>query len=122
MIANVWDKITLYCMNHDEPLKMDIIQNETQFKKPFYACEHYASIPASQRKDKTGFCYNRISHDDSVGIILKFLELLDDSVASDITNMEFNYTSIGHEKYKVKVLKCKEDDIQLGVLNKTVLL
>lgn len=34
-ILHEWDKISIWCMNHDIPLKMEITQNMQNFKTAF---------------------------------------------------------------------------------------
>ena len=45
-VINLWDRISIYCMNHDEPKPMEIIKNSELIKTPFYACENYVKDPA----------------------------------------------------------------------------
>lgn len=115
-VLNVWDKIKIYCLNHDEPIEMHIIQNTEQVKTPFYACSNYGGAGGVEP------CYNRLNLDDYQGLILKFLDVIgsDDSLCTDYTNYSFEYKGT-RQLIKVRVIKYSENEIHIGVLNKTVL-
>lgn len=121
-VKNIWSKISIYCLNHETPLKMDVLQNTEAMRDAFYACENYATIPESQRKKGDKYCYNRIGLTDYQGIIYEFMSLMDkEGPVADLTNMGFKYPKKGGSRYEVKVLKYTEDEINLGVLNKSIL-
>ncbi len=120
-VKNIWSKISVYCMNHEVPLLMDVVQNTESLKDVFYACENYAKIPESQRKKGDKYCYNRVGATDYQGIIEAFLKIMDENPVSDLTNMGFKYPLKGGSRYEIRVLKYTEDDIQLGILNKAIL-
>lgn len=117
-VINLWDRITVYCMNHDVPKPMEIIKNSELIKTPFYACENYV-------KDSTdasaGSCFNRLNLDDYQGVVMKFLDVVGNGeIAADYTNFTYTYKGTRH-KISVKVLKHESDDIRLGIMNQTVL-
>ena len=119
MIKNLWEKIELLCMNHEEPCDMRIIQNTELIKTPFYACINYSS---DDRDKEAPLCSNRINMDDYQGIVMKFIDkIYDEGPFNDYTNYSFSYKGTRH-KIKVKVLKYSPDkEIILGLLNTTVL-
>ncbi len=114
MMLNSWgDRISVYCLNHKEPLKMNIISNTEHIKTPFYACENYLSEGNS--------CPNRLNLDDYQNIIFKFLEKIEAlGPGGDLTNYTFIHKGT-RQRIKVRVLKYNDDEIRLGILNLTVL-
>ena len=109
-VKGIWDKITIWCMNHDEPVEMFVQNNTELIKTPFYACPNY---PA---------CGNRLNLDDYQGLVLKFIEEISkDPFSTDYTNYSFTYRGT-RQKIFVKVLKYTDKEIRLGILNKTILL
>ena len=100
-LINVWERITVYCLNHDEPLKMDIVKNSELIKTPFYACEHYKK---SDNPEKAP-CSNRLNLDDYQGLVLKLLSVIsEEGITSDYTNYRFEYRG-PRQKIFVRVLK-----------------
>lgn len=111
-VTNMWNKVSVWCLNHDSPKPMTIIQNTEIVKTPFYAC--------SSKVDGTDECANRLNLDDYQDIVLKFFDYVAENPFADLTNYAFTHK--GHrQNIFVKVLKYKDDDIQLGIKNKTVL-
>ena len=112
--TSLWKKIELYCLNHKEPVPMEIVQNEAIFKTPFYAC-------SDQIHDR-GHCANRLNLDDYKELIMKFCQVIsqEDAMFSDFTNYEFDYFR-SRQKIHVKVLKYSEERICLGIYNVTIL-
>ena len=116
-LSNVWSKISIYCMNHTKPLPMDILRNDEVIKTPFYACEKYYQKPGNEAAG----CANRMNLDDYQGIVLKFLDIIaEEEVTTDFTNFAFDYRG-ARQKLHVKVLKYTDDEIHIGVINKTVI-
>ena len=108
-LSGIWDKISIYCLNHEKPVKMEILQNNAVIKTPFYHC--VAESP----------CANRLNLDDYQGIVLKFLELIsEDMFCTDFTNYAFDYRG-ARQKIHVKVILYTENKIKLGIINRTVL-
>ena len=117
-IMNMWDRIGIYCMNHDAPVKMDIVKNTELIKTPFYACEHYGG---SKKDSGKNTCYNRLNLDDYQGIVLKFLDFVGENEGFvDYTNYRFDYKGTRH-KIGVRVLQYSDKEIKLGIINKTIL-
>lgn len=109
-LQNVWNKISIFCLNHDEPKPMKIIQNVEFIKTPFYACEEYGT-----------HCANRLNLDDYQGIIFTLLEKIETAGPwSNLTNFSFSYKK-SRQKIYVKVLFYSEKEIKLGIRNVTVL-
>lgn len=117
-IMNMWDRIKIYCMNHDAPVKMDIIENTELIKTPFFACEHYGGKGTDPG---TKPCYNRLNMDDYQGIVLSFLDFVSENEGFvDYTNYRFDYKGTRH-KIGVRVLQYSDREIKLGIINKTIL-
>lgn len=114
-ILNEWDKISIWCLNHDNPIKMEITQNTENFKTPFYACENRAKENLSHK-----ICANRLNLDDYQGIVLKLFDLIAANPFCDYTNKTFDYKG-ARQKIHVKILVFTDDKIHLGILNRTVL-
>ena len=112
-VVNVWDRIKIYCLNHDEPKEMVILTNTDVIKTQFYRCsdEH---------------CPNRLNLDDYQGLILKFLNIINDSNTdvfdyTDFTNYTFSYKG-ARQKINAKVISYSDKgEIALGIINTTVL-
>ncbi|MCR5670735.1 MAG: hypothetical protein K6G10_06985 [Butyrivibrio sp.] len=116
--TNMWSRITVYCMNHEHPKKMSIAENRELIKTPFFACKYY--FPSNQDEEH-GYCPNRLNFDDYQGLVLKFFETVSNGpLMSDYTNYSFEYKGSRH-KISVKVLIYSDDEIRLGILNRSVL-
>lgn len=108
-ITGLFGKVTIWCLNHDEPEEMTLLQNTEQIKTPFYACNNNG-------------CANRMNIDDYSGMVLKFMELAEKEgyPAVDLTNFSFAYRGVRH-KFQCKILMFNKKEIRIGILNKTVL-
>lgn len=117
MIKNLWQHVRFFCINnHDEPPELIIQQGKTAF----YACPKY--LPENRAADEK-MCVNRLNLDDANGIVQKLCTIIeeeDNFGMSDLTNYEFFYRGL-RAKVKVKILKYRNDDIRLGILNLTAL-
>lgn len=112
MVKGIWNKISVYCLNHDEPIKMEILRNDELIKTPFYAC------PGEGDKQ----CSNRLNLDDYQDMVIKLLDRFEDNegYCTDFTNFTMQHKGHKH-RILVKVLYYGDDEIRLGILNKTVL-
>lgn len=110
-VLNTWGHISIWCLNHESPVEMEVLTNQEKIKTPFYACKKGIS-------EKN--CANRMNLDDYQGIVLKFLDMVAEDPFSDFTNRSFNYKGT-RQKLFVKVIKYTTDDIRLGIRNLTVL-
>lgn len=120
IINNVFKRVTITCMNHSSPLKMEILQNMECIKTPFYACENY--FQKELPKDVKG-CANRLNLSDYEDIILKLSEILGqrENLFADMTGYTFTYKGT-RQKILVKILKYSQTgEIVLGIKNETVL-
>ena len=110
IVTNVWDHITIWCLNHDKPVEMRVMQNTEVVKTPFYMCDGTSASG----------CANRLNLDDYQDIVLKFFEIKTEKPFADLTNYSFSFKGHRHA-YHVKILKYKDKDIRLGIKNKTIL-
>ncbi len=110
-IEGMWNRITLYCMNHEEPSPMIVIQNLELVKTPFYACRNDEGKP---------ICANRMNLDDYQDMILQFMDYVAEHPYENLTNYSFPYKGRRHS-YRVKVLRYTPDQIDIGVKNRTIL-
>ena len=116
-MVNLWNRITIYCMNHDKPKEMHIVQNTEKIVSPFFGCTQY--FPENKADDESP-CPNRLNMDDYQGLVQKFLEAVSDGqIGTDYTNYEFDYKGV-RQKIHVRCLKYTDDEVRLGILNKTV--
>lgn len=113
MLTNVWNKITMYCLNHEEPKKMSLISNTEFIKTPFFACENYLA-------EKDQKCPNRMNTDDYQKAVLQFLDIMSQNPFNDFSNYTFKAKKT-HQSLTVKVLLFSDEEIRLGFLNNTVL-
>lgn len=117
-MLGVWNRVKIYCINHDIPIPMKIASNTEKIKTPFYACNNY--FPENQ-DDSHPPCPNRLNLDDYQGLVLKFCSIVaENNVATDLTNYTFDYRGV-RQKISVRVLKYTDDEIRLGIINRTVL-
>ena len=115
MLKNVWEKIKLYCLNHDEPIEMSILSNTEYIKTPFYACSNYVKAPGQEGET----CPNRLNIDDYYKIVEQFLEAVEKNPMGNFLNYTF-VSKKTHQSIKVKVIKYADDEIRLGIINQTV--
>ena len=114
-MVGIWNRITVYCLNHDDPVPMSIISNTEKIKTPFYACKHYLGDEEHPR------CANRLNLDDYQGLVLKFCDLVSQyGPSTDFNNYKFDYKG-ARQKISVRVLKYTDEEIRLGIKNRTVL-
>lgn len=114
-VKNMWNRITIYCLNHEDPIPMKIINNTEKIKTSFYACSNYAPADNNEKS-----CPNRLNLDDYQGLILKFMDIVGSRDGfTDFTNYNFTYKG-SRQKITVKVLKYTEKEIRLGIYNNTV--
>ena len=123
-LANIWNNISIYCLNHANPLEneMMVMSNTDVIKTPFYACK--SNLDDSLGKitfSKETTCANRLNLDDYQGVILKFLSIIEEKgLASDLTNFSFIYKGV-RQKILVSVLEYKNSKIKLGIKNLSIL-
>ncbi len=111
-VTGIWNRITIYCTNHENPVPMVVAKNEEYIKTPFYACENYA------KKDVED-CPNRLNLDDYQGLVLKFEDAIAKDPFADFTGYRFVYKG-ARQKISVRVLKYDNKEIRLGIFNNTV--
>ena len=100
VIRNVWDKVTIYCVNHDTPAEMKLFSNTKQIKTPYMACQHEHPCP------------NRLNMDDYQGLCLKLMKKMDEDPLANLKNSRFEYRG-SRQKLAVRVLKDTDDEISL---------
>ncbi len=116
--VNLWNRVTVYCDNHDKPVKMSIAENLEKIKTPFYACKHY--FPENQDAEHP-YCPNRLNLDDYQGLVLKFLDVVSNGeMMADYTNYSFDYKGT-RQKISVRVVKYTDNEIRLAIRNRSVL-
>ncbi len=114
-VTNLWNKVTIYCLNHDEPIPMTLITNTEKIKTAFYACSNY--VPENKSEQS---CPNRLNLDDYQGLVLKFMDVVGGAnMFTDFTNYSFEYKGT-RQKITVKCLKYNDKEIRLGIYNNTV--
>ena len=117
MIKNLWSKIELYCINHDEPVPMYVYSGSVT---PFYACPKYMkkdeAHPNGHEEYERG-CANRISFD----LVQRLVEQLDKRMSADMANGEIvNYKGLKlHWKtVDATIIEYTDNKIKLGIINK----
>ncbi len=116
IITNFCDRISLYCINHEEPVPMHVISNTELIKTPFYACKNYMPEDSNVKP-----CKNRLNLDDYLGLVEKFMGIVcGGDFMADYTNYEFTYKGTRQQIY-VKCLKYTDKEIHIGIRNQTVL-
>lgn len=117
-LIGLWNRVTVYCLNHEEPVEMVIVSNTEHIKTPFYACKQY--FPENQNETHPP-CFNRLNLDDYQGLVLKFCDMVSkEGPLINYTNYRFDYKGT-RQKISVQVLKYSDKEVRLGILNRTVL-
>lgn len=123
-VINMWDKVSLWCLNHDEPIEMKIISNTEIIKTPFYACSSAISgnnATATFNDASGNNCANRINLTDYQGLVMKFFDIVaENGITSDYTGMSFFYKGT-RQKIMCRVLKYNDSKIKLGIKNISIL-
>lgn len=114
-LTNTWNRITLWCLNHDDPVPLDPVKNDVAFRIPYFACRNRVPPSTNARP-----CANRLNFDDYQGIVLKLFDLIGEDPFSDMTNRIFTYKG-ARQKIQVRILLYTDDEIRLGIRNLTVL-
>ena len=126
MLINFWnnDNIKFYCMNHKDPVEMEVKQGFS----PFYACPKYMLLD-SEHPDghlpNEPMCKNQLSFDDAQDIVQKIKKTIQDDILDDIYADYTGYT-FRHKHIDVTVLLYEENpskkdngpSICLGILNR----
>jgi len=119
MIKNIWNKVTFFCMNHEEPLPLYEYQSE---RETFYACRKYMKKDEDHpdgHEDGEPACFNRLSFTTAADIVSRFSAIAEEDLLignqADYKNMTFVVKNI-----KVKVLRYTPSEIRFGVLNRSV--
>ena len=110
VLQNQWKHITIWCMNHETPMEMQVVQNTDAFKTAYYGCPGKDGHP----------CANKLYLDDYQGIIYRLFSIIADDPFSNHKNRVFDYYE-GRQKFEVTILKYRNDDIRLGIKNRTIL-
>lgn len=118
MKTNLFKRAVFYCLNHDEPVPLVVMEGNT----PFYACPKFMLAdglhPNGHAVDESP-CHNRISLTMMGNIFQKVSKIMNDEYASgnmmDFTGMTFLYNMI-----QVKILKNDSDSICIGVSNRRI--
>lgn len=114
-VVGLWEKIRMFCLNHETPQPLTIIKNTKLIKTPFYACSDYVNLDSG-----THSCANRLSLDDYSNIVIKFLDMYDENPLKNYTGTAFTYLG-PRAKIYVRILKQTDSHIDLGIKNLTVL-
>lgn len=120
MISNFWKGTSFYCMcdRHESPIPMVFKEGNSLF----FACPKYMLAdeqhPDGHERTEPA-CSNRLSYSDAEKIVSTLSDKVQDSIMEgeicDFTG--YNFTV---RKIKARVLKYKDDDIRIGVINKGV--
>ena len=114
-VYGMWDKVRLFCYNHETPEPMEIVQNNEYIRTAFFACRDYIN-----REEGKHNCANRLNMDDYEGIVLKVLDMYAEDPLTPLTGREFTYRG-ARQKIFVRILKETDGHIDVGIKNLTVL-
>ena len=118
LISNMWSRIKIFCLNHDEPLQMEVTRNLSMNSTAFYACTQYFPEKLSEGDVP---CPNRLNLDDYQGIVIQFLKEVDEvPPGTDMTNYIFSYKGT-RQKIDVRVIRYDDKEIHLGIINRTII-
>lgn len=116
MIKKFWEYSHFYCLNHEEPIPMTIMEGDTAF----FACPHYMIKDEKQpygREQQEKMCVNRLSFTQATKIVDKFMKIIDadgfNAVGTDYKGLKFKVSGID-----VRILKYSQSDIRIGVWNR----
>ncbi len=114
IIKNIWNKITIYCGCHAEPVEM--VAN-TKGSTLFYSCPKYYE---QNRSPNEHACANRIKLDDYQAAVEHLCSRIAENEANnsieDLTGYRWSRRGIDF-----RVIKYTNDDIHIMVANKTAL-
>ncbi len=108
VIKNVWDKITIYCTNHNDPVKMQVYSNSEHITTPHIVCQHEHP------------CSNRLNLHDYQDLCIQIMELIHEDPFADLKNTRFKFRG-GKENYMINILKHSDNELRIGIFNTTVL-
>ena len=119
-VGNLWKRVHFYCINHEEPIPMIIMEGNT----PFYACPKYMrkdeKHPDGHEEYEPG-CGNRLSFESAFSIVTALAnQIADDGPSADHTNFKFKPSKTS-AIYCV-VLTDSKERIDIGVLNRRAVL
>lgn len=106
-LTGVFERVSIWCLNHDEPEKMEIVKNAETMKSPFFSC---------------GKCPDRLNIDDYEGIVNKLMDRMAETLLSgdDLMGYKFDYRG-PRQKISCTVIKYTDSEIRIGIINRTVL-
>lgn len=122
MLINFMKNTSLWCINHDEPKEMKLVNNTEIIKTPFFACgENILDNDGTLSFTKKNKCANRFNCDDFLKLGETLNEIVDEKgIGADLTNYTFYFKGSKH-KYFVKVIKYSSSEIKLGIRNLSIL-
>ena len=119
MIKNIWNKVTFFCMNHEEPLPFYEYRTE---KETFYACHKYMKKDEDHpdgHEENEPACFNRLSFTTAADIVSRFASIMEEDslmgTQADYKGMRFIVKNI-----EVKVLRYTPSEIRFGIINRSV--
>jgi len=116
MVKNLFDGLTVYCLNHEEPVRMDVKSGSSLF----YACPKYMRKDDEHpdgHEETERACANRISFTDLEKIMEQISQEVEDAA---FAGQEFDITGLRGKirTLEYRVLKYEPGDIRLGILNR----
>lgn len=119
MIKNFWDGISVYCLNHEKPIRMIVMEGDT----PFYACPRYMT---KDEKHPDGhepgemMCRNRISFSAFTKVVEKYMSIVESYERQGCVG---NFTGLTFEAggVQAKILRDSVNDVRIGILNQKAL-
>lgn len=115
MIKNFWDGISVYCLNHDKPVRMVVMEGDS----PFYACPQYMTKDGKHpdgHEPGEKMCCNRISFSAFTKVVEKYMSIVESferqNCVGDFTGLTFEAGGI-----QAKILHYSMDDVRIGILN-----
>lgn len=116
MVKNLWSKISIYCMDHEKPVRMYVY---TGSETPFYACPRYMlkddDHPDGHAPDEKG-CANRASFE----AVRHLVEELGRKIEEDAENgivMDYTGTKLKWRQISAQVLSWTNLHISIGIRN-----
>lgn len=117
-IKNFWKGVTFFCMNHEDPIEMVLMEGET----PFFACPKYMRLDKEHPEGHGPHepaCPNRLSFADAAKVVEKLAGERVDSVARgefcSFENYQFVLKGTG---IRATVLHYEDGDKAIGIFNK----
>ena len=109
LVSNVWNHLQLFCLNHAEPVELELVQSDANMKEPYYRCSQEGCLFHGYMQRITFLDYETINEKLEAA-------MLNMGIMFDMTNFSYSIPRKEPAKaLKVKVIECSSKHIKLGI-------